>query len=263
MNPFFFGSSKSPLYGVYHPPRAGSGPAKAVLTCYPLGAEYMRAHRAFRQLTTLLVKGGTHVLRFDYFGTGDSAGNGDEASIARWLDDIATAIDELKEMAQVSAVTLVGLRLGGTLAALAAEGRSDVEQVVLWDPIVRGNRYVAELVGKHRAEQALRGRTAAPGTAGVHGFPITEALQQELGAIDLLTWPGTGIRRIDVVTSSEQADADALVAQLRDRGATAAGLVCPSNGQWDESDAFGSALIPQSIIQGVIGCVNGEGVQVA
>ncbi len=263
MNPFFFGSSKSPLYGVYHPPRAGSGPGKAILTCYPMGAEYMRAHRAFRQLTTLLVKSGAHVLRFDYFGTGDSAGDGADASIGRWVEDIGTAIDELKEMAQVQRVTLVGLRLGGTLAALAADGRSDVEQVILWDPIVRGERYAQELVDKHRAEQAARRGRPDAGTAGVHGFPVTAALQAELRQIDLLNWPGAGVSRIDVVTSSAQADAEALVAQLRARAARVAGQVCPSNGKWDESDAFGSALIPQSIIQGVIGCVMDEGVQVA
>ncbi|MHB1328114.1 MAG: hypothetical protein ACYC2K_07930 [Gemmatimonadales bacterium] len=79
----------------------------------------------------------------------------------------------------------------------------------------------------------------------------------------MLSWSGAGVNRIDVVTSSEQADADALVAQLRDRSVPATGLVCPSNGQWDESDAFGSALIPQSIIQGVISCVHSKGVQVA
>lgn len=263
MNPFFFGSSKSPLYGVYHPPRAGAGPAKAILTCYPMGAEYMRAHRAFRQLTTLLVKGGAHVLRFDYFGTGDSAGNGDEVTVARWIEDIRVAIDELKEMAQVETVTLVGLRLGGTLAALASDGRNDVEHIVLWDPIISGNGYTDELLAKHSAEQAARGRQPGSGTAGVHGFPVTDVLQGELRAIDLITWAGASVPRIDVVTSSEQAAATALVGRLQERGVAAANMVRPSNGQWDESDAFGSALIPQSIIQGVISCVNGEGVRVA
>jgi len=263
MNPFFFGSSKSPLYGVYHPPRAGSGAPKAVLTCYPMGAEYMRAHRAFRQLTTLLVKNGAHVLRFDYFGTGDSAGDGAEVSVARWIEDIGVAIEELKEMAQTSTVTLVGLRLGGTLAALAASGRSDVAQVVLWDPIIDGDRYVREMIDKHRAEQAARGGRSDSGTAGVHGFPVTAAMQTELRQLDLRQWSGAGIGRIDVVTSSEQPDAHALVLELERRAARASGMICPSNGKWDESDAFGSALIPQSIIQGVIGCVLGEGAQAA
>ncbi len=263
MNPFFFGSSKSPLYGVYHPPRSGAGPAKAVLLCYPMGAEYMRAHRAFRQLTTLLVKGGAHVLRFDYFGTGDSAGDGTDATLARWVEDIGTAIDELKETAQVPKVTVIGLRLGGSLAALACAARDDVDQLVLWDPILDGAVYVREMLATHVGEQEARGRRGEQPTAGVHGFPLTAVMRSELESIDLRAWTGAAVRRLDVVTSSERADAAALVAGLAARGAPVRGLVCPSNGNWAESDAFGSALIPQSIIQGILGCVLESGVHAA
>lgn len=260
MNPFFFGSSKSPLYGVYHPPRSGGGAAKAVLLCYPMGAEYMRAHRAFRQLTTLLVKGGAHVLRFDYFGTGDSAGDATEATIARWLEDIDVAIDELKETAQVSNVTVVGLRMGGTLAALACTGRSDVDQLVLWDPVLDGPAHIGDLLEVHRREQLARNGRVDQEVAGVHGFPLTPVQRDEIARINLQDWPGAKVRRLDVVTSSERSDADKLVENLVSRGVAAHGAVFPSNGNWAESDAFGSALIPQGIIQGIIGLVTDGGV---
>lgn len=254
MNPFLFGSSKSPLYGVYHPPRAQEPSARAVLLCYPMGAEYMRAHRAFRQLTTLLVKGGAHVLRFDYFGTGDSAGEGSEATVARWLEDIDVAIDELKETTQQSRVTLVGLRFGATLAALASTERSDVAQVVLWDPILDGTQYVQELLAVHTAEARQRGHAPSRDTFGVHGFPVTPALRDAIEPIDLLTWPGASAR-VDLVTSAEREDAADLAGRLSARGRDARHQVFPSNGNWAESDAFGSALIPQGIIQGVLGCI--------
>ncbi len=262
MNPFFFGSSKSPLYGVYHPPRAGEGAGRAVLLCYPMGAEYMRAHRAFRQLTTLLVKGGSHVLRFDYFGTGDSAGEGTDATVARWLEDIDVAIDELKETAQVKSVVLVGLRFGATLAALASTERTDVDQVVLWDPIIDGTQYVQDQLAVHEDERRRRGLPAGGETAGVHGFPLTRALRDAIEPIDLLTWPGTQ-SRIEIVTSAEREDARDLAGRLASRGRTVRAQVFPSNGNWSESDAFGSALIPQGIIQGVLGCVLGEQVEAA
>jgi pimeloyl-ACP methyl ester carboxylesterase len=257
MNPFYFGSSKSPLYGVYHPPRAGEGAGKAVLLCYPMGAEYMRAHRAFRQLTTLLVKGGAHVLRFDYFGTGDSAGEGTDATVARWLEDIDVAIDELKETAQATTVVIVGLRFGGTLAALASTERSDVEQVVLWDPIIDGTQYVQDQLVVHEGERRRRGGPANAETAGVHGFPLTRAMRAAIEPIDLLTWPG-GNSRIEIVTSAEREDARDLAGRLAGRGRAVRAQVFPSNGNWAESDAFGSALIPQGIIQGVLGCVLGD-----
>jgi pimeloyl-ACP methyl ester carboxylesterase len=262
VNPFFFGSSKSPLYGVYHPPRSSEGSGKAVLLCYPMGAEYMRAHRAFRQLTTLLVKGGAHVLRFDYFGTGDSAGEGTEATVARWLEDIATAIDELQETTQQARVTLVGLRFGATLAALAATERTDVEQVVLWDPIVDGTQYVQELAAVHLGDVRQRGLSPSRDVIGVHGFPVPAAVRTEIEAVDLLTWPGS-TARLDVVVSAEREDTTDLTARLLRRGREARQQVFPSNGKWSESDAFGSALIPQGIIQGVLGCVLGNTVGAA
>ena len=138
MNPFFFGSRERALYGVYHPPRVqggGRGPVgrEGVVLCYPFGVEYMRAHRAFRQLTTLLTRQGLHVLRFDYHGTGDSMGEGSEADLVGWTGDVATAIQELRDTAGLARVGLIGLRLGGALAARAAVGRDDVDRLVLWD----------------------------------------------------------------------------------------------------------------------------------
>ena len=53
MTPMYFGSSTSPLYGVYHAPM-GHDRNQGVLLCYPFGQQYMRAHRAFRQMTTQL-----------------------------------------------------------------------------------------------------------------------------------------------------------------------------------------------------------------
>ena len=138
MNPFFFGSSQQPLYGVYHPSRARTTRLTAVVLCYPLWQEYMRAHRAFRQLAMLLSKAGFPVLRFDYFGTGDSAGDSDAGDVSRWTHDISTAIDEMKDTAGVTKVSLVGLRVGASLAAAVAAERKDLDRIVLWDPIVAG-----------------------------------------------------------------------------------------------------------------------------
>jgi hypothetical protein len=126
-----------------------------------------------------------------------------------------------------------------------------------------GAGYVQEMLATHVAEQEARGRRVEQSTAGVHGFPVTAVLRGELEAMDLRHWTGAAVRRLDVVTSSERADASALVAGLAARGLAVQGLVCPSNGNWAESDAFGSALIPQSIIQGILGCVLESGVHAA
>ncbi len=76
--PLFFGDPARQLFGVYHPAAEGNAAERAVVLCAPSPQEYMPTHWAYRRLAALLAKAGVHVLRFDYFGMGDSAG----ASIA-------------------------------------------------------------------------------------------------------------------------------------------------------------------------------------
>jgi uncharacterized protein len=251
MNPFFFGSSKEPLYGVYHPPRANAARSTAVVLCYPLWQEYMRAHRAFRQLAMLLSKAGFSVLRFDYFGTGDSAGESDAGDVARWTKDISTAIDELKDTAGVSKVSLVGLRVGASLAAAVAAEREDLDRIVLWDPVVGGKAYVERMIQTEVAERGAS-RAEAQGTIGIKGFPLTSRMREGLEGIDLhrLSAPASG--RVIMTVSDERPEFVAFRDALAGRRVAVAYRHIPSAGNWDEIDRWGSALLPQSIIQGIV-----------
>ena len=86
-----------------------------------------------RLLANMLAAAGTHVLRFDYFGTGDSAGNMEDADLGAWFGDVETAVDELRDTIDAPQVALVGLRLGATLAGtVASMRRTDVNGLVLW-----------------------------------------------------------------------------------------------------------------------------------
>jgi pimeloyl-ACP methyl ester carboxylesterase len=145
----------------------------------------MRSHRAFRQLTTLLTRGGYHVLRFDYGGTGDSAGEGEAQTLEQWTDDVSTAIEELRDTAGLDQVTVVGLRLGAALALQAAarggSGGVGVDRLVLWDPVADGERWLAEVLPA--GVEATARELSAPGgsgVVGVSGFPLPLALFQEL-----------------------------------------------------------------------------------
>ena len=70
-----------------------------------------------KQLAKHLSGGGTDVMTFDYYGTGDSGGVQVDATIPGWEEDILTAIEELKDITGVSKIAVIGLRLGATLAA--------------------------------------------------------------------------------------------------------------------------------------------------
>ena len=258
MNPIFFGRSPKSLFGVYHPPKAAQARGTGVVLCYPFGQEYMRAHRAYRQMALLLSKAGFHVLRFDYYGTGDSSGDAMDVSLTQWVEDARTAADELKETAEVSRVAFVGLRLGAAVAALAAEGRDDVDQVALWDPAVTGADYLAEIT-EERTDSVGNSRHTRreDGTVGVLGFPVTQTLRQELEVMDLRR-VGAPAGSGRFVLAAHEREEYAALGNLQVPGVRVKYEVVPSEGNWNEVDDYGGALIPVFLIQAIVAHLSQE-----
>ena len=62
MNPFYFGTSQRPLFGIHHPPKSSDVRASGVVLCPAIGQDYMRTHRGLKQLALQLSKAGFHVL---------------------------------------------------------------------------------------------------------------------------------------------------------------------------------------------------------
>jgi uncharacterized protein len=254
MNSMFFGSSDKPLYGVYHPPKARAGRATGVVLCAPFGQEYMRGHRAFRQLSLMLAKAGFHVFRFDYRGSGDSWGDGDRFSFAGAVDDAVQAAEELSDMADLAQVAFVGVRLGGSIAAEAAARVHDSSHLVLWDPILNGDAYLRELrqadvvhAAAHADSAPQHGGRAelADDALTVMGFPVPRKLQEELQAYRFPEQaPGRSVRMLLVADP-------ALTPGGRQLSERCGGdfVSSPLPGRWDEVDNWGSAMIPQAAIQ--------------
>ena len=132
--PLYFGTEKRAIFGWYHP-GINAEPYRhvGVVLCNPIGDDYIRAHRVIRHIAESLSAVGFPVLRFDFHGTGDSAGTEeDPGRVDFWLDDIDLAIEELRKLSGVGQFTLAGLKLGATLAVVAAERRDDIEGLILW-----------------------------------------------------------------------------------------------------------------------------------
>jgi alpha-beta hydrolase superfamily lysophospholipase len=140
VNPFFFGTSQRRLFGIHSPAASRAGKSRAAVLCQPWGDEYIYAHRPLRQLAVRLALAGLHTLRFDYFGTGDSAGEACDTNVAGMQADVLTAIETLKDLAATEKVSLIGLRAGANVAAgAAASSAGGIEALVLWDPILAGD----------------------------------------------------------------------------------------------------------------------------
>jgi pimeloyl-ACP methyl ester carboxylesterase len=217
MNPFYFGGSDQRLFGIYHAGRSGAGrpdssQRRAVVLCNPWGPEYIHAHRTVRLAANMLTNAGFHTLRFDYFGTGDSAGDMPQASIPIWEDNIRAALREVMEMSGTAKATLIGLRLGALLAArVAAASPELIDRLVLWDPIVDGRLYLKDLLKAARAEIPLRrGPLPRPASDGggheVLGHPITASLAREIADLDMRPLAADLPRQICVLLSGKRAE---------------------------------------------------------
>lgn len=184
--PYFFGSVPRQLYACHHFPMVESAAARAVVICHATAHEYERSHRCLRQLALQLARAGHHVLRFDYRGTGDSAGEYGQYGPLDWKQDIHMAIDECLRVSGRKSPCVVGLRLGATLAAQAVSERKDVASLVLHAPVIDGKSLLGEWK-RDRAEYERRINRAARTDAAdeLLGFPLADSLRSTLSSVAL------------------------------------------------------------------------------
>jgi pimeloyl-ACP methyl ester carboxylesterase len=148
----------------------------------------MRSHACLRRLAKRLAAAGSHVLRFDYYGTGDSAGELFATTVGGFEADIGAAIHELREVARVGSVRLVGVRLGATFAARAVARSESVNRLTMWDPVVAGAAYVRTLEESHRKlteNRRAESRAEAGSQTELVGFPIAATMLETLRCLEL------------------------------------------------------------------------------
>jgi alpha-beta hydrolase superfamily lysophospholipase len=223
--PIYFGAQGRTLLGFFHPPGQVPRRDTAVLLCAPIGTDHQRSDLPFRHLAERLAAMGFPCLRFDLSATGDSGGEEPSAGLVRsWLDDVGLAVDELRTRSGAHAVSIVGLRLGATLAQVAAAERGDVDSIVLWSPCVSGAGYVTEVTRLHTLYTRIEphvGKAPRPAADGAEalGMFLPRVLIDELGRLDLMQATRRPARRALVIDGGGLPGRDALVARLRDLGA--------------------------------------------
>lgn len=255
MEPFYFGPTDRRLFGVYHPPLSEVDSGVGVVLCTPVGDEYLRSHSALLKLADRLARAGIHVLRFDYRGCGDSELGFEAGDLEAWVEDIGTALRELRDGSGASRLGLCGLRLGGSLAALAAMDHEDVFGVVLWDAIVDGTEHLSALRDRHR--EWVRGSFAkgAVGEDEILGYRYSPALVTTLQQLDLRALtppPQTRILLLDTQESEIQAD---LHRQLQERGAGVDFHRIRRSPIWLKRDDLNNVAVPMDVLDDQIAWV--------
>jgi alpha-beta hydrolase superfamily lysophospholipase len=144
------------------------------------------AHCSMRSLADGLAAAGYWALRFDYPGTGDS-GDGDiEGSGGHWTawqHSVDAAATWLRTTTGAKQLVLCGLRIGATLAALAAARRDDIAGLVLFEPVLGGHSYVREL--RLDAEMLHGQRPAEDEGLAIREFRFSAGTIEQIAAVDL------------------------------------------------------------------------------
>lgn len=189
------------LFGVWHAP--ATPPRAAAVLCHPMFEEKKSAHLVLVDLARRLAAEGCAVLRFDFRGCGDSAGAADAIDPADWLTDVETALSVAAFRCPGKPLGLLGLRLGATLAALAAGRAAAVRPacLVLWEPVLEPRReldlglrrqLVRDMMLFGRARESMKDKLARlrnGGTLDLDGHPVSQRLYDGLAALSLQTAP--------------------------------------------------------------------------
>jgi pimeloyl-ACP methyl ester carboxylesterase len=244
---FFFGPGNQCIFANYHP-AAGAGGQVLTVICPPLFSDYMRTHLVLRELAMALAERGQHVLRFDYRGTGASFGDLGEVTVSDWLEDIALGVREGREISGSSVVRLLGVRAGALLACAAARASTDVQRLVLWDPISDGVGYLHALRG---VQPILSTRnpylSRAEHREAMHeyaGYRLSERMLEEFRLFDASVYSSVPKSKLHVVSTSSKT------------GFPAPGVpqdVAPFRCDWD-TGADG-LIVPRPVLDRLIACL--------
>lgn len=215
MQPLLFGAPERTLFGLFHAAPAGRA---GVLLCAPFGQEAIRTQRFYRVLTDRLVRAGHPVLRFDYYGCGDSMGDDTDGNLEGWVQDVLTADAQLRRLAGTTKCVWMGMRLGAALALMAAARAEPAPaRVVGWDTVLDGRRYLAHLRDRHVAS-LLDSFSVAPMPHPTRlaqdpaqyrdeaiGYALSPSLHAQLDALDLKGsgWP---VREVEAVLIGDPDD---------------------------------------------------------
>ena len=184
---FYLKSQGQPLFAWLHHCVEQTGFDHGVIICPPIGYEQLHSHRSLRHLADRLAHDEVPVLRFDWHGTGDSAGVDEDARrLAAWLANVRDAVQWMRQRLGCRQISLIGLRLGGSLAALTAADL-EIDNLVLWAPVTKGRAYVREMKAiSLTAETAPRIAPDADGSIEAAGFVLSPETAADLSQIDLL-----------------------------------------------------------------------------
>ena len=250
----YFGDPSQRQFGWFH--GAASPGRPAIVLCPPYGLETLSAHRSLRELAQRLAEAGFPTLRFDYLGTGDSAGDElDHVDAVPVLSaSIGHAIDAARAYFGVPQVVLVGVRLSTLLAAATVAARDDTCGFVAIAPPPSGRAFVRE--ARMFGGGVQRGEGEYAGLVLPEGFRISDATCASISALKWPTALPANMRGALVVDRDDIPAALPCADALRGAGIECAYDVLPGVPQMLATPY--DALVPTQIVERVIGWLQAQ-----
>jgi alpha/beta superfamily hydrolase len=156
-------------------------------------------------------------LRFDYEGTGDSAGEDDAPDrVGHWRESIARAARHARELSGAGRLCLVGVRLGATLAALESRAVG-ADRLVLWNPVVKGRAHARELQAMALTAEAHPPEASEDAIESA-GFRVTSETLAAIRALGLESVPLADDARVLLVDRDDLAGDTTLAEHLASQG---------------------------------------------
>lgn len=253
MNLLFFGSSQRQLFGAYHAPPTSRPARGAVLLCAPWGQEYQNSHRINRRLAVQFSEQGYHALRFDYYGTGDSAGDREAGTLATWLEDSNAALTELRDMCGFERVSTFGIRLGAVIAWRLAAMRADIPKVMMWDPVISGSDYLRELE-QAQSEIDRWSLTSPPRPTPAQGknllgFPMKPDMRASIEQVQPSEFSRATKAHVNIFFSEATPGRELLTRTLQPSGTQ---FQCETIGglaPWREDQAVNAGAVPATVLE--------------
>lgn len=268
-----FGPPARRLFGTLHRSEHDGAPRGGVLLVPPFGHEAVRTHRLYRVLATRLARVGFDAFRFDPWGMGDSGGDDLDVCLEGWTEDVLLAHGECARRTGRPSVAWVGARLGATAALRALQRLATRHEattwprLALWDPVIDGAGYLAELRVRHVealeasysvTDPAWRARLADPSALNDEaiGFAIAPALRAEVHALTAQALPLPAAARVDLLLSPGGAG-DARAWALRHPGQVRCRDLA-ADVEWTSDDSLNTALVPTDALGYMLEVLDGR-----
>ena len=169
-----------------------------------------------RQLALRLSRQGLYVVRFDYYATGNSAGPSQQLSVKTCVNNINDVSRFIADYSESEKITYIGLRLGAALALMGSL-QSPPDQLVMWDPVINGKDFLAELEVLHEKflDKMKRGKSHEHNLGREYlGYPYSEGIIEELSRIQLEGIDVPGSTALSILTSPDNIEQQRYVEAL-------------------------------------------------